>query len=63
MFNNPQPSMRGSGIYSYWTTIEVTCERETCDYSGETECSVNDWGDISFDCPKCDLTQELDKPF
>lgn len=60
--------MRGSGIYGYDTTICLICDAElydtddnvigTCDFDGDVDAYVNDWGNISATCPKCNYEHE-----
>jgi hypothetical protein len=63
-------SMRGSGIYSYDTTVSFACGAElyaedgytqigTCDFDGDTDGHVDDYSEISATCPKCGDEKEL----
>lgn len=63
-------SMRGSGIYSRETTASFICEAELygadgytvigyCDFDGDADGYVDDWGNLTADCPKCGTEKDL----
>lgn len=58
--NYPPGSMRGSGIYSDETTLDVWCRNNECDFEGEVEVSVDDDKQGHWTCTKCGTEQELD---
>lgn len=62
-------SLRGSGIYGYETEVSFVCESELydshdneiglCDFDGDVEGYVNDFGNVSATCPKCGADKDL----
>lgn len=58
--------MHGSGIYSYTIDLCFTCEAELddeqfCDFEGDVTAVVDDWSEVSVECPKCNNTRNLGK--
>lgn len=59
MSNYPPGSMRGSGIYTDVVPMTVTCS--DCDWEGEADVTINDWGTTgSWQCPECLHDNEAD---
>jgi hypothetical protein len=63
-------SLRGSGIYGYEIKVSFACEYEIyaedgfttlgyCDFNGDADGYVDDFGTVSGNCPKCGEVKEL----
>lgn len=72
MSNYPAGTMRGSGIYTTETTMQVQCgvdlnalgildEVAYCAFSGEVDVTINDGGFLGYwTCPQCDFSHEME---
>lgn len=56
MSNYPAGSMRGSGIYSDEYSSSEWCQE--CEDSVTVDVQVDDWGNVSWECPQCGEIEE-----
>lgn len=62
--NLPDFSMKGSGIDSYTIELYFSCRKELddgkfCDFQDDVTAWVDDWNEVSVECPKCESKTDL----